>query len=148
MVCPCFVKNGLIGGFVSSVDASFDGLLDFLDLGDFGDFFSVFTVNGDLTSVFGVSFDFSVDFVVLAGFFFNVGVFFGDGLFVGDAFSSLIDAFSSFTDGFSSLIDSRLTDFSRFFGGDLLKFKKKGVRKGALNELAEMRWNYIESRSK
>lgn len=129
------MKNGLLGGgttFDSSVgDASFDGLMDFSDSGDF---FSVFTEAGDLISVFFVFFDFSVDLVVLAGFFFGVGVFFGDGLFVGDVFSSLIA-------GFSSLIDSRFTDFSRFFGGDLLKFKKNRVSKGVLNDIIEIRWN-------
>lgn len=128
-VCPFFVKNGLIGatdlGFSSAglVSGDFASLLTGLGvfcsvLGDFGDFFSVLTVLGDFASAFGVFFVFSDDFVafvVLAGvFFLGVGVFLGDGLFLA--------AGDFLGDGSSSLITSRFTDFSRFFGGDLLDY--------------------------
>lgn len=138
------MKNGLIGAtdfcFSSTFGLSGDSIFgDFASvLMVFGDFFSVLTGLGDFLSAlielgdffsvftvaFGVFFCFSDDFVVLAeAFAFAVGVFFGDGLFSGD--------------DFSSLITSRFTDFSRFFGGDLLNFENFGQCEQFVFEIVE-----------
>lgn len=103
-----FASALMVVGDFFSVLTGLDDFFSFLD--GVGDFFSVFMV------AFGVFFCFSDDLVVLVGAcFFCVGVFLGDGLFTGDVFSCLIT--------------SRTSDFSRFFGGDLLHYENGGFQK-------------------